>query len=393
MSTTLPAAPSRAAAVSESVAVPALNLSAGFAPLRDEILRELAGICESGQYILGPKVAEFEGALAGYCRAPHALGVSSGTDALLLSMMALEIGPGDEVIVPAFTFFASAGCVARLGATPVFCDIDPRTFNIDVSDAERRITPRTRAVMPVHLYGQLADMPRVMELATRHGLHVVEDAAQAIGARLDGDPRTAGGFGEYGCLSFYPTKNLGAIGDAGAVLSRSAELHERALLLRTHGERPKYHHRRIGGNFRLDALQAAILRIKLAHVEAWTARRRERAERYRRLFAQADLADAGIVLPFETPGALHVYHQFVIRAGRRDALLAHLQERRIGAAVYYPVPLHLQECFADRGHRRGEFPGAESAADEVLALPIYPELSDGQQDAVVEAVAEFHRPK
>lgn len=372
-------------------AVPALDLAGGFEALRDEVLAELESICRSGQYILGPKVAEFERELAAFCRTPFALGVSSGTDALLLAMMALEIGPGDEVIVPAFTFFATAGCVARLGATPVFCDIDPRTFNLDVTDAGRRVTRRTRAIIPVHLYGQLADMPGVLELASRHGLHVIEDAAQAIGARFEGDARTAGGFGEYGCLSFYPTKNLGAIGDAGAVLSRSAELHERALLLRTHGEKPKYHHRRIGGNFRLDAIQAAVLRIKLRRVDAWTAQRRSRAERYRRLFEQAGLAGGAVVLPFEAPGARHVYHQFVVRTARRDELLAFLLERRIGAAVYYPVPLHLQDCFAQLGHRAGEFPNSEAAAASVLALPIYPELEDRQQDAVVAAVAEFMR--
>lgn len=374
----------------ETTAVPALNLAANFAPLREEILRELAAICDSGQYVLGPKVAEFECALAGFCRTPFALGVSSGTDALLLAMMALDIGPGDEVIVPAFTFFASAGCVARLGATPVFCEIDPRTFNVDVADAERRITPRTRAIMPVHLYGQLADMTGVLELAARKGLSVIEDAAQAIGARLEGDTRTAGGFGDYGCLSFYPTKNLGAAGDAGALLSKTEALHERARLLRTHGEKPKYHHRRIGGNFRLDALQAAILRVKLAHVETWTAQRRARAEHYRRLFAESGLTPSQVVLPYETPGARHVYHQFVIRTPDRDGLLAFLQARNIGAAVYYPVPLHLQDCFRYLGHQRGAFPHAEAVASDVLALPIYPELTESQQTAVVDAITEFH---
>ncbi|MCG3126565.1 MAG: dTDP-3-amino-3,4,6-trideoxy-alpha-D-glucose transaminase [Phycisphaerae bacterium] len=373
------------------VGVPALNLVAGMHAYRDALLRELTAICDSGQYILGERVARFEAALADYCGARHALGVSSGTDALLLAMMTLGIGPGDEVIVPTFTFFASGGCVARLGAKPVFCDIDESTFNIDVARIEPLITPRTRAIMPVHLYGQLADMPGVRAVAKRHSLRIIEDAAQAIGARLAAsDRRGAGAFGDLNCLSFYPTKNLGAIGDAGMLLTDDDALFERARLLRTHGESPKYYHHMIGGNFRIDALQAAILHVKLPHLEDWTARRREVAARYRTLFAQAELPAGAVRLPVERCGS-HVYHQFVLRVERRDALLRHLAERKIGCGVYYPVPLHVQKCFAYLGGKLGDCPVAERIASEVLALPMYPELTEVQQQAVVAAIAEFFR--
>lgn len=379
-------------------AVPQLNLAASFAALREELLAEITEVCDSGRYVLGEKVAEFERQLGEYCGAEFALGLSSGTDALLLAMMALDIGPGDEVIVPTFTFFATAGCVSRLGATPVFCDIEPTTFNIDVAQVEALITPRTKAVIPVHLYGRIADLRSLAAITARHDLPIIEDAAQAIGATGDfgGDGReeavqAAGSFGAFGCLSFYPTKNLAAIGDAGALLIKDRELFERCKLLRLHGENPRYYHRLIGGNFRIDALQAAILTIKLKHLDAWTEQRRARAARYRELFAQAGIGESRIKLPADA-GSAHVYHQFVIRTPQRDALAEHLRAWQIGCGVYYPVPLHLQDCFASMGHKRGEFPQAEAAADEVLALPMYPELTDDQQRAVVEAVGSFATP-
>jgi dTDP-4-amino-4,6-dideoxygalactose transaminase len=371
--------------------VPPLNLSANFKQVRQEVLAELTEICDSGYYVLGPKVAAFEEALRDFCGSRHALGVSSGTDALLTALMALGIGRGDEVIVPTFSFFATAGCVARLGARPVFCDVDPATFNIDVRQVQEKLTMQTKAVIPVHLYGQLADMRPLLSAVNRHGIAVIEDAAQAIGASERGpDGRKAGAIGTFGCISFYPTKNLGAIGDAGALLTNDAKLHEKATKLRLHGETTRYHHALIGGNFRIDTLQAAILTVKLKHLEHWNELRRQRAARYGQLFEQSGLAPEHVQLPQEVHGT-HVYHQYVIRTNRRDDLVKHLQERKIGAGVYYPIPLHLQECFAYLGHERGEFPEAERAADEVLGLPIYPELTDAQQRAVVDAIAGFHR--
>jgi dTDP-4-amino-4,6-dideoxygalactose transaminase len=368
--------------------VPPLNLTANFRSLRDELLGELITLAESGQYVLGPKVAAFEKALAEYCGVPHAIGLSSGTDALLVALTALGIGPGDEVIVPAFTFFATAGTVARLGARPVFCDIDPETFNLDVSRVEPLITPRTRALIPVHLYGQMADMEALEELARQRSLHIVEDAAQAIGAR-DGRGRMAGSIGVFGALSFYPTKNLGAMGDAGALVTRDDRLAEICRKLRVHGSGHTYYHDYIGGNFRIDALQAAILTVKLRHLESWTQRRRELAARYSRLLSQAGLVPEHVSLPVEKPGR-HVYHQYVIRARRRDELAEFLRKRQIGCAIYYPLPLHLQRCFSHLGYEAGDFPHAEQVARQVLALPIYPELSESQQDAVVSAICDFY---
>ncbi len=373
----------------EPIAVPPLNLAAGFRAVRDEILNEITEICESGYYILGPKVAAFEENLARACGSPRALGVSSGTDALLLAMMALDIGPGDEVIVPAFTFFCTAGCVSRLRATPVFVDIDPQTFNIDVAQVEQKLTPRTKAIIPVHLYGQLADMPRLTALAAARGIPLIEDAAQAIGAHGP-DGRQAGAIGEFGAISFYPTKNLGAIGDAGALLVNDERLFEKSRQLRLHGETQKYHHKYIGGNFRIDALQAAILNVKLPHLAGWNAARRQRAARYTDLLTAAQLAPEFLCLPQEAYGT-HVFHQYVIRATRRDELVSHLSARKIGTGVYYPIPLHLQECFAYLGGRPGTLPHSEQAAREVLALPMYPELSEAQQQAVVAAITEFYR--
>ncbi|MFQ5806406.1 MAG: DegT/DnrJ/EryC1/StrS family aminotransferase [Phycisphaerae bacterium] len=385
--------------------VPALNLAGNFAQVRDAVLAEIAQICDSGSYVLGPKVAAFEEALAAYCGSKHALGVSSGTDALLVALMALGIGGGHEVIVPTFTFFATAGCVARVGARPVFCDIDPQTYNLDVGQVEEKLTMQTKAVIPVHLYGQLADLRPLLSTVNRYGIAVIEDAAQAIGAKESGpDGKMAGALGTIGCLSFYPTKNLGAIGDAGALLANDARLHEKATKLRLHGETTCYHHAYVGGNFRIDALQAAILTIKLKHLDRWNGERRKRAARYGELFEQAGLVPEHVRLPRSGAPALaqhgagrgegppnHVYHQYVIRAQRRDELFEHLRARKIGAGIYYPVPLHLQECFAHLGHKPGDFPHAERAAAEVLGLPIYPELTDAQQEAVVKAVAAFYR--
>lgn len=373
--------------------VPPLNLAASFAAQRAELLAELTAVCDSGHYVLGPKVEAFEKALAEYCGARHALGVSSGTDALLLALMGLGVGPGDEVIVPAFTFFASAGVVARLGARPVFCDVEPRTFNIDVAQVERLISSKTRAIMPVHLYGQLADVAALGDLAQRRGVPIVEDAAQAIGARLTpADRRSAGAYGLSGALSFYPTKNLGALGDAGALLTDDDALLERCRKLRVHGSGHTYYHEQVGGNFRIDALQAAILAIRLRRLEAWTEARRERARRYTALLESSGLSPEFLRPPPEVRGR-HVYHQYVCRAQRRDELVAHLRARGIGAMVYYPLPLHLQQCFGYLGHKPGDFPMSEEVARQVVALPLYPELTDAQQEAVVDALRRFYQPE
>jgi len=383
--------------VSGTISVPALNLAAGFAFLEDELLAEIREVCTSGQYVLGEKVAAFERDLAAYCGVPFALGVSSGTDALLMALMALEVGPGDEIIVPAFTFFATAGVVHRVGARPVFVDIDPGTLGLDVDGVRQRLTPKTRAVIPVHLYGRAIALRSLCEAVEPRGVAIVEDAAQAIGAVFPDDPRRhVGAAGLFGAISFYPTKNLGALGDAGALLTHDEALFEKARKLRVHGSGHTYYYDYVGGNFRIDALQAAVLRIKLRYLDAWNARRRQLAARYTRL-----LDEAGLVPEHVRPtawgddttpnGPVHVYHQYVVRARRRDALLEHLRSRGIGAAVYYPLPLHLQKCFAHLGYGRGDFPHAEQAAKEVLALPIYPELTEQQQDAVVEAICDFYR--
>lgn len=365
--------------------VPLLDLQAQYGPIRDEVLAAMTRVCDSQQFILGREVELLETELASMLGVRHAVGVSSGTDALLVAMMALGIGPGDEVITPTYSFFATAGSVARLGARPVFVDIDPATCNIDPAAAEAAMTPRTRAVVPVHLFGQSADMRPILELARARGIVVVEDAAQAIGATCEG--ALVGGLGEVGCFSFFPSKNLGAFGDAGLVTTNDEALAERVRLLRGHGMHPKYYHRFLGGNFRIDALQAAVLRVKAPHLAAWTDARRRNADRYRALFAAHGLTDVG--LPIERPGRRHIYNQFVIRVPERDRLRAFLAEQGIGTEIYYPVPFHLQECFAPLGYREGEFPHAEAAARETLALPIYGELTEAQQAHVVEAIARF----
>lgn len=365
--------------------VPLLDLQGQNRPLRDEILAAIARVCDSQRFIGGPEVEGLEREIAQYLGVPHAVGLSSGTDALLVALMALGIGPGDDVIVPTFSFFATAGCVSRVGATPVLVDIDPATFNLSPEAAEAAVTPRTRAIIPVHLYGQCADMDPLIDIARRHRLAVIEDAAQAIGATYK--ERHAGAMGDAGCFSFFPSKNLGAFGDAGLLTSTLEGLANEVRLLRNHGAEPKYFHKRIGGNFRLDALQAAVLRVKLPHLDRWTAQRQANARRYDALFGASPVA-ARVTLPHRAPERTHIFNQYVIRVPHRDAVRARLDAARIGTEVYYPVPFHLQECFATLGYREGEFPHAEAAAAETLALPIYSELTEGQQAEVVRAVSD-----
>lgn len=382
--------------------VPLLDLRAQYGSLKSELDAAILRIAESQHFILGREVEALERDMESYVEVKHALGVSSGTDALLLALMALGVGPDDEVIVPTFSFFATAGTVSRLGARPVFVDIDPDSYNIDPAAIAAAITPRTRAIVPVHLYGQSADMDPIMAIARAHGLAVVEDAAQAIGVRYK-DGRPVGSIGTVGCFSFFPSKNLGAFGDGGLITTNDSELFERMKIMRVHGGERRYYHSVIGGNFRLDEIQAAVLNVKLPHLDAWSRRRRENAARYDELFRAAGLAaehgtDSGnhpIVLPsrsFEESGVQndHIFNQYVIRARDRDALRPFLTEREIGNEVYYPVPFHLQECFADLGYRAGQFPNAERAAAEVLALPVYPELDPAQIEYVVSSIADFY---
>lgn len=368
-----------------TVTVPLLDLDAQYRPLREELLAAVTRVCDSGRFILGPEVDALEHELERALGVAHAVTVSSGTDAILAVLMALGIGPGDEVITPTYSFFATAGCVARVGATPKLVDIDPATYNVDPEAVRRAITPKTKAIIPVHLYGQMADMNALMEIAAERGIPVIEDACQAIGAEQGG--RQAGSIGAAGCFSFFPSKNLGAFGDAGLVTTNDRALAHEIKLLRNHGAEPKYYHKRIGGNFRLDAIQAAVLRVKLPHLQRWTEARRANARRYDALFANAGIASK-VVLPTETPGYRHIFNQYIVRVPDRDRLRAHLSASGIGTEIYYPVPFHLQECFASLGHTRGDFPHAEAAADSTLALPIYGELTEEQQQAVVSAIAE-----
>jgi dTDP-4-amino-4,6-dideoxygalactose transaminase len=365
--------------------VPLLDLGAQWATIREETLTAITRVCDSQRFILGAEVEALERELAAAIGVDHAVGMSSGTDALLAALMALDIGPGDEVITSTYSFFATAGSIVRVGARPVFVDIDPLSFNLDPSAVAAALTPRTRAIMPVHLYGQCADMDAVQAVAARGGVPVIEDAAQAIGSRFGG--RQAGTFGITACFSFFPSKNLGAFGDAGLVTSPDAATAAKLRLVRNHGAEQQYYHRIVGGNFRIDALQAAVLRVKAPHLARWTEGRRRNAARYRALIADAGLDDR-IGLPQELPGRFHIYNQFVVRVQNRDRVKEALAARRIGTAIYYPVPFHLQECFAGLGHHAGEFPHAEAAARETLALPIYPELTEAQQAAVVSALAD-----
>lgn len=370
--------------------VPFLDLSRSLSPLRDDILAALARVVDSGVFVLGSEVDLLEKTLAEYCRCRHAIACASGSDALLLALMALGIGPGDEVIVPSFTFFATASAVTRLGATPVFADIDPHTYNVSPQHIRRLIRKKTRAIIPVHLFGQSADMAPILELAERFGLLVIEDAAQSLGAEYRG--QRVGSMGRVGCLSFYPTKNLGAMGDAGMITTNDEGLAEILRILRVHGMQPRYYHSRIGINSRMDAFQAAVLRVKLPLLERWIAQRQHIAEQYTRLFLQAGL-EAHLGLPHTFPDRRHVWNQYVIRVpkGQRDALRKYLQERKIGTEIYYPLGLHEQECFQFLGYAPTDLPETFLASREVLALPIYPGLTMEEQETVVQSIAAFFR--
>ena len=375
--------------------VPLLDLKAQYRTIKDRVLEVTERVFESQHFILGPLVASLEKKIAGYCRTGHAVGVSSGTDGLVLSLMAAGIGPGDRVISTPYSFFATAGAIARVGATPVFVDIDPETYNLSPHQLEAAVATMPeaalktiKAIIPVHLYGQCADMQPILEVAAAREWVVIEDAAQAIGAEYKG--RRAGSMGDYGCFSFFPSKNLGAFGDGGIVTAGDPQVYERLKTLRVHGAKPKYYHKVVGGNFRLDALQAAIVTVKLDYLDGWTTRRQDNAGRYRELFASADLTDR-VILPVEKESR-HIYNQFVIRVDTgRDALRAYLGEQGIGTEVYYPVPMHLQECFSGLGHQAGDFPVSEQAANQTLALPIYPELTESQQTYVVEKIGAFFK--
>jgi dTDP-4-amino-4,6-dideoxygalactose transaminase len=380
--------------------VPLLDLKAQYATIKDEIREAVDRVLEGQQFIMGPEVPALEKAVADYVGARHGIGMSSGTDALLAALMALDVGPGDRVITPAYSFFATAGVIARLHAVPVLVDIDPASYNLSPAALEqvwagldRGTQQRVKAIVPVHLYGQCADMARILDLAGRVNVPVIEDAAQSIGTVYK-DGRSAGTLGVMGCLSFFPSKNLGGIGDGGMVVTRDDGLAERLRLLRNHGAKPKYYHKIVGGNFRLDTIQAAVLLVKLRHLDAWHKARQEHADRYRELLRQAGLAGA-VGLPEvvdSTPGIRsHIYNQFVIRTPKRDALREFLTAQGIGTEIYYPVPFHLQECFRDLGHKAGDFPESERAARETLALPVYPELTPEQQAYVVDRIADFHR--
>ncbi len=369
------------------VTVPLLDLHAQYRPLRQDLLDAVTRVCDSQRFIGGPEVDGLERELCDTLGYPHAIGLSSGTDAVLAALMALDIGPGDEVITPTYSFFATAGCVARVGARPVLVDSDSDTFNIDAKAAIAAITPRTKAIIPVHLFGQAAELAPIVDEARKRGIAVIEDAAQAIGCEYHGQP--VGTIGSIGCFSFFPSKNLGAFGDAGFVTATDAAIAKKLRLIRTHGMEPKYYHHLIGANFRIDAIQAAVLRVKLPKLSAWSAARQNNAARYRALFADAGLSE--VRLPVAAPERTHIYNQFVIRVPQRDELRAELDAAGIGTEVYYPVPFHLQECFAGLGYKRGAFPEAEAAASDSVALPIYPELTEAQQATVVNAIRTFYR--
>jgi dTDP-4-amino-4,6-dideoxygalactose transaminase len=369
--------------------VPLLDLKAQYETVRTEIREAIDRVCESQYFILGPEVTALESAVASFCGAKHAIGVSSGTDALLAALMAVGVGPGDEVITSTYSFFATAGVIARLGARPVFVDIDPQTFNLNSGVVAAALSPATKALIPVHLFGLCADMSELLDLAERRRIFVIEDAAQAIGAK-DAKTRFAGTIGHMGCFSFFPSKNLGAFGDGGMVVCNDSQLADALRVLRVHGGKPKYYHRVVGGNFRLDALQAAILRAKLRHLPLWTEARRRNAQRYRDLFEEQGLLKL-VSLPEDTPG--HIYNQFVVRLPERDCLQSFLRQEGVETEIYYPVPLHLQECFQHLGYQTGDFPIAEAAARESLALPVYSEITEDQQRYVVDKIGEFYRER
>ena len=382
-----PAAPS-APPIVPPRGVPLLDVGRGYGGIRDQIANAIERVCQSGRFVQGPDCQQLEQSMAAYCQVPHAVGCASGSDALLLALMACGVGAGDEVLMPSYTFFATASAAWRLGARPVFVDIDPATFNLDVTQIEALVTPKTKAIIPVHLFGQCADMSAVDDIARRHQFHVIEDAAQAIGAERGG--RRAGSFGHLGCFSFYPTKNLGGFGDGGLVTTADSEMAERLRRLRSHGMHPRYYHEVVGVNSRLDTLQAAVLNVKLPYLDAWPADRQLNASGYGELFAARGL-DRVLTLPVAGSNCRHVWNQYVVRVpdGRRDALRAWLSDRKIGTEIYYPVPLHLQRCFSPLGYGPGSLPQSERAAGETLALPIFPELTADEQRTVVEAIAAF----
>jgi len=381
--------------------IPLLDLKAQYTAIKAEVDRAIMEAVESQHFILGPQVQQCEKAIAEYSQCGYGVGVSSGTDALLICLMAEGIGAGDEVITSPYTFFATAGSIARVGAKPVFVDIDPVSYNLDTCQIAAKVTPKTRAIIPVHLYGQMADMEGVMQIAQKHGLVVIEDAAQAIGAERNG--RRAGSIGHYGCFSFFPSKNLGAAGDGGLVVTNDGDRTEKLTRLRAHGSKPKYYHKVIGGNFRLDTLQAAVVLAKLPHLDGWTAARQRNAARYDRLLQSSGLKVADSSQPqnrdrvngiadLSYPKVVanrHIFNQYVIRTCRRDELKTALQNKGVSTEIYYPVPMHLQECFGYLGYKAGEFPESEGAAKETLALPIYPELTDEQARYVVDCVRDF----
>ena len=365
--------------------IPLLDLTAQYATIKAEIREAMDRVLDSQHFILGAEVEALEREIAAYSQCEFGIGVSSGTDALLLALMVIDIQPGDEVIMPTYTFFATAGVVARLQGKPVFIDSEPDTFNLNVDQLEAAITPRTRAIIPVHLFGQMANMPAIMDIAQRHNLIVIEDAAQAIGSEWQG--QRAGAIGQMGCFSFFPSKNLGAFGDAGMVTTSDPDLVKKLKLYRNHGYQPKYFNQVIGGNFRLDALQAAVLRVKLKYLDGWTAARQRNAAHYRTLFANL----TQVITPVEMPDTRHIYNQFVIRCERRDELLNYLKAHEIGAEVYYPLPMHLQACFHDLGYQAGDFPVSEQLSQTSLAIPIYPELTEDMQAQVVDVIRSFYK--
>ncbi|MHC5060992.1 MAG: DegT/DnrJ/EryC1/StrS family aminotransferase [Planctomycetota bacterium] len=362
--------------------VPLLDLKAQYATIRDEVLAAVSEVLESQRCIGGPKVTELEEKIAAVSDCKFAVGASSGTDAIINSLMSLDIEPGDEVITTPFTFFATVGCIARMGAKIVFADIDPKTYNIDPAAVKAAVTDRTRAIMPVHLYGQMADMDPIMAVAAENNLAVIEDAAQSITSTYKG--RKAGSIGTVGCFSFFPSKNLGGIGDGGMIVTNDEKLYNRLFIMRNHGSKPKYHHKYVGGNFRLDPIQAAALLVKLPYLDDWSAKRRENAAYYDRKFAGTD-----VQTPYISPDCVSIYNQYVIRVPRRDEVVAHLKANGIGCEIYYPVPMHLQDCFGYLEYKEGDFPQAENAAADVMAIPVYPELTDEMKDCVVEAILSF----
>ncbi len=375
--------------------VPFFDLTPQSSLIEEEIKSAFNEVFKTQQFIMGPQIEGLEKTIAGYCQTPHAMGVASGSDALFLALMALGIGPGDEVILPPFTFFATAGSVSRIGAIPVFVDIDPDTYNIDPTKIEEKITKKTKAVLPVHLFGQCADMDPILKISKEKKLYVIEDAAQALGSEYnpptDSKGRRAGQIGNLGCFSFYPTKNLGAFGDAGMVVTNDSLLAEKVRILRVHGSQPKYYHKWIGINSRLDTIQAAILLVKFKYLEKWTETRQRLAKKYQELFRDLLSLVEDLRLPFIQYTNRHIFHQYVIRVPKRDQLRKFLSEEGVGTDIYYPLPLHLQECFSFLKYRRGELPVSEKASEETLALPIFPELTENQQEKVVERIKAFYK--